>query len=76
MNLTTFVFLYFNQEFCEQHDLHQSHCLLMLLSLQLDAPQKTYSVQDVVWYGLRWIFSLMLMETMTHFFYYNAFAIK
>ncbi|XP_009610130.1 membrane-bound O-acyltransferase gup1 isoform X2 [Nicotiana tomentosiformis] len=43
---------------------------------QLDTPQKTYSVQDVVWYGLRWIFSLMLMETMTHFFYYNAFAIS
>ncbi|XP_019231314.1 PREDICTED: glycerol uptake protein 1 isoform X2 [Nicotiana attenuata] len=44
--------------------------------LELDTPQKTYSVQDVVWYGLRWIFSLMLMETMTHFFYYNAFAIS
>ncbi|XP_055834057.1 membrane-bound O-acyltransferase gup1 [Solanum dulcamara] len=43
---------------------------------QLDTPQKTHSLKKVVWYGLRWIFSLMLMESMTHFFYYNAFAIS
>ncbi|XP_047250706.1 membrane-bound O-acyltransferase gup1 isoform X3 [Capsicum annuum] len=43
---------------------------------QLDTPQKTHSLKEVVWYGLRWIFSLMLMESMTHFFYYNAFAIS
>ncbi|KAF3634332.1 putative defensin-like protein 21-like [Capsicum annuum] len=43
---------------------------------QLDTPQRTHSLKEVVWYGLRWIFSLMLMESMTHFFYYNAFAIS
>ncbi|CAN4075672.1 unnamed protein product [Withania somnifera] len=43
---------------------------------QLDTPQKTHSLKKVVWYGLRWTFSLMLMESMTHFFYYNAFAIS
>ena len=30
----------------------------------------------MVWYGFRWILSLFLMELMTHFFYYNAFAIR
>nr|XP_010929814.1 putative membrane-bound O-acyltransferase C24H6.01c isoform X3 [Elaeis guineensis]XP_010929815.1 putative membrane-bound O-acyltransferase C24H6.01c isoform X3 [Elaeis guineensis]XP_019708520.1 putative membrane-bound O-acyltransferase C24H6.01c isoform X3 [Elaeis guineensis] len=43
---------------------------------QLDAPQKNYSVGQIAWYGLRWILSLLLMETVTHFFYYNAFAIS
>lgn len=41
---------------------------------QLEVPQKNYSVRDVTWYGVRWILSLFLMEIMTHFFYYNAFA--
>ncbi|KAI5658296.1 hypothetical protein M9H77_27089 [Catharanthus roseus] len=41
---------------------------------QLDIPQKNYSVRDVAWYGLRWALSLFLMELMTHFCYYNAFA--
>lgn len=27
-------------------------------------------------YGLRWVLSLFLMEVLTHFFYYNAFAIS
>lgn len=43
---------------------------------QLDMPQNNYSVRDVSWYGLRWLFSLFLMELMTHLFYYNAFAIS
>ncbi|KAJ8557278.1 hypothetical protein K7X08_002903 [Anisodus acutangulus] len=43
---------------------------------QLDSPQTTHSLKDVVWYGLPWNFSFMLMESMTHFFYYNAFAIS
>ncbi|KAK2966199.1 hypothetical protein RJ640_008765 [Escallonia rubra] len=43
---------------------------------QLDTPQKNYSLREVAWYGLRWGFSLLLMELMTHFFYYNAFAIS
>ncbi|XP_019430164.1 PREDICTED: putative membrane-bound O-acyltransferase C24H6.01c isoform X1 [Lupinus angustifolius] len=43
---------------------------------QLDAPQNTYSVRNVICYGFRWILSLLLMELMTHVFYYNAFAIS
>lgn len=43
---------------------------------QLDVPQNNYSVRDVTWYGLRWVFSLLLMELMTHLFHYNAFAIS
>ncbi|KAJ4721787.1 MBOAT (membrane bound O-acyl transferase) family protein [Melia azedarach] len=43
---------------------------------QLEVPQSTYSIRDVGWYGLRWIFSFLLMELMTHLFYYNAFAIS
>ncbi|XP_059648355.1 membrane-bound O-acyltransferase gup1 isoform X2 [Cornus florida] len=43
---------------------------------QLDTPQKNYSLRQVAWYGLRWLFSLLLMELMTHLFYYNAFAIS
>ncbi|KAI8573606.1 hypothetical protein RHMOL_Rhmol01G0290300 [Rhododendron molle] len=43
---------------------------------QLDTPQKNYSLREVAWYGLRWVFSLLLMELMTHLFYYNAFAIS
>ncbi|PRQ56153.1 putative membrane bound O-acyl transferase, MBOAT [Rosa chinensis] len=43
---------------------------------QLDIPQNNYSVRDITWYGLRWVFSLLLMELMTHLFYYNAFAIS
>ncbi|XP_044480806.1 membrane-bound O-acyltransferase gup1-like [Mangifera indica] len=43
---------------------------------QLDVPQSNYPRRDVVWYGLRWVFSLFLMELMTHLFYYNAFAIS
>ncbi|KAG0454480.1 hypothetical protein HPP92_023772 [Vanilla planifolia] len=41
---------------------------------QLDVPQKNYSGGDVALYGLRWFLSFGLMETMTHYFYYNAFA--
>ncbi|XP_052204254.1 membrane-bound O-acyltransferase gup1 isoform X2 [Diospyros lotus] len=43
---------------------------------QLDTPQKNYLLRQVVWYGLRWFFSFFLMELMTHFLYYNAFAIS
>ncbi|THG12210.1 hypothetical protein TEA_017334 [Camellia sinensis var. sinensis] len=43
---------------------------------QLDMPQKNYSLRGVAWYGLRWFFSLLLMELMTHLFYYNACAIS
>ncbi|XP_022765632.1 putative membrane-bound O-acyltransferase C24H6.01c isoform X5 [Durio zibethinus] len=41
---------------------------------QLDVPQNHYSIIEVTWYGLRWVFSLSLMELMTHLFYFNAFA--
>lgn len=41
---------------------------------QLDVPQKNYSAGQVAWYGLRWFLNLLLMEAMTHFSYYNAFA--
>ncbi|MFS7949817.1 hypothetical protein Hanom_Chr06g00576051 [Helianthus anomalus] len=43
---------------------------------QLDTPQKSYTLKQVIWYGFRWVLSLFLMEIMTHFFYYNAFAIS
>ncbi|KAK9928886.1 hypothetical protein M0R45_026003 [Rubus argutus] len=43
---------------------------------QLDIPQNNFSVRDITWYGLRWVSSLLLMELMTHLFYYNAFAIS
>ncbi|XP_072952067.1 membrane-bound O-acyltransferase gup1 [Typha angustifolia] len=43
---------------------------------QLDAPQKNYSAGQILSYGLRWVLSFFLMEAMTHFFYYNAFAIS
>ncbi|XP_010544129.1 PREDICTED: putative membrane-bound O-acyltransferase C24H6.01c [Tarenaya hassleriana] len=43
---------------------------------QLDVPQNTHSVKHVARYGLRWLFSFLLMELMTHLFYYNAFAIS
>lgn len=43
---------------------------------QLDVPQNNYSIRDMTCYGLRWVFSLVLMELMTHFLHYNAFAIS
>ncbi|XP_057807474.1 membrane-bound O-acyltransferase gup1-like isoform X3 [Salvia miltiorrhiza] len=43
---------------------------------QLDSPQNIYSSREVAWYGFRWVFCLSLMEFMTQFFYYNAFAIS
>lgn len=43
---------------------------------QLDTPQNNYTVRDMSWYGLRWLFSFSLMELMTHLFRYNAFAIS
>ncbi|KAL6552313.1 hypothetical protein OROHE_007677 [Orobanche hederae] len=42
----------------------------------LDSTQNIYSTREVAWYGFRWVFSLFLMELMTHLFYYNAFAIS
>jgi len=44
--------------------------------LQLDMPQNTLSFKDVAWYGVRWLFSFLLIELMTHLFYYNAFVIR
>uniref|UniRef100_A0A803LQ12 Uncharacterized protein n=1 Tax=Chenopodium quinoa TaxID=63459 RepID=A0A803LQ12_CHEQI len=41
---------------------------------QIDRPQNTYLPKDVALYGLTWAFSLCLVELITHFFYYNAFA--
>ncbi|KAJ3681384.1 hypothetical protein LUZ60_015873 [Juncus effusus] len=41
---------------------------------QLDSPQKNYSSARILFYGLRWCFALLLIEVITHFFYYNAFA--
>ncbi|KAL0384703.1 UNVERIFIED_CONTAM: Nuclear pore complex protein B [Sesamum radiatum] len=38
--------------------------------------QNIYLSREVTWYGFRWVFSLFLMELMTHLFYYNAFAIS
>ncbi|KAL9860350.1 putative membrane bound O-acyl transferase, MBOAT [Arabidopsis thaliana] len=43
---------------------------------QLDMPQNTLSFKDVAWYGVRWLFSFLLIELMTHLFYYNAFVIS
>ncbi|GAB2281284.1 hypothetical protein Dimus_015886 [Dionaea muscipula] len=43
---------------------------------QLDLPQNTHLPRDVVFYGLRWAFALFLVELMTHFCYYNAFALS
>ncbi|XP_074349938.1 membrane-bound O-acyltransferase gup1-like isoform X2 [Apium graveolens] len=43
---------------------------------QLDTPQKNYSLQKIAWYGFRWVMSLLLMELMTHFCHYNAFAVS
>nr|GEY94680.1 caffeoyl-CoA O-methyltransferase-like [Tanacetum cinerariifolium] len=43
---------------------------------ELDTPQKNYTLKQVAWYGIRWVLSLILMEIMTHFFYYNASAIS
>ena len=42
--------------------------------LQIDVPQNTNSVRNVTLNGFRWVLSLLLMELMTHLFYYNAFA--
>ncbi|KAG8649557.1 membrane-bound O-acyltransferase gup1 isoform X2 [Manihot esculenta] len=43
---------------------------------QLDMPQNNYAARDVSLYGLRWIFSFLLLELLTHVFHYNAFAIS
>ncbi|XP_064942484.1 membrane-bound O-acyltransferase gup1-like isoform X1 [Musa acuminata AAA Group] len=43
---------------------------------QMDMPQKNYSLGQIIRYGLKWILNLLLMEAMTHFFYYNAFAVS
>ncbi|KAL2931911.1 putative membrane-bound O-acyltransferase C24H6.01c [Bienertia sinuspersici] len=45
-------------------------------SSQLDQPQNSYPPKSVALYGLRWIFSLCLVEVITHFLYYNAFAVS
>lgn len=39
-------------------------------------PQNNYAARDVSLYGLRWIFSFLLLELLTHVFHYNAFAIR
>lgn len=43
---------------------------------QLSSPQKNYSIKQTTWYGFKWLLDLLLMEVMTHFFYYNASAIS
>lgn len=48
--------------------------ILVLMFLQLDVPQNSSSVKDVILYGFRWLLCFILMELMTHLFYYNAFA--
>ncbi|CAI0434431.1 unnamed protein product [Linum tenue] len=43
---------------------------------QLDMPARIFATRDVLWYGLRWIFSFMIIEIMNHLFHYNAFAVS
>ncbi|KAK4745055.1 hypothetical protein SAY87_011367 [Trapa incisa] len=43
---------------------------------QLEVPQRNYSVRDMIFYGIRWLFCFFLMEVMNHMFYYNAFAVS
>lgn len=43
-------------------------------SSQLDSPQQSQSKLRIVWYGVRWILCLCLIELMTHFCYYNSLA--
>ncbi|XP_028768255.1 putative membrane-bound O-acyltransferase C24H6.01c isoform X1 [Neltuma alba] len=43
---------------------------------QLDVPRSSNLNRNVIYYGFRWVLSLLLMELMTHLFYYNAFAIS
>jgi len=45
-------------------------------AVQIDVPQNAYSIKGVTLYGLRWVFSLSIIELMTHLFYYNAFALR
>lgn len=49
---------------------------LTAIFFQLDVPQNNFSLADVAWYGARWVFSFVLIELITHLFYYNAFAIR
>ena len=58
------------------HDVHSKFRLNIKYILQIDQPQNTYFPKDVALYGLRWAFSLGLVELITHFFYYNAFALR
>lgn len=48
--------------------------VLVLMFLQLDVPQNSNSVRNVILYGFRWVLCFILVELMTHLFYYNAFA--
>jgi len=48
--------------------------VLVLMFLQLDVPQNSNSVRNVILYGFRWVLCFTLVELMTHLFYYNAFA--
>ncbi|CAN0877026.1 Membrane-bound O-acyltransferase GUP1 [Linum grandiflorum] len=43
---------------------------------QLDMPVRMFATRNVFWYGLRWIFSFVIIEVVTHFFHYNAFAVS
>ncbi|CAN1796342.1 Membrane-bound O-acyltransferase gup1 [Linum perenne] len=43
---------------------------------QLDMPARIFATKDVFWYGLRWIFSFVIIEVFTHFFHYNAFVVS
>lgn len=58
-------------------EINQSFILIVFVFFsQLAIPQQSYSIGQTAWYGFKWILNLLLIEALTHFFYYNAFAIR
>ncbi|KAJ7561799.1 hypothetical protein O6H91_03G041600 [Diphasiastrum complanatum] len=43
---------------------------------QLVSPQKSYTRLQVAAYGVKWLAYMLLMEFMTHYCYFNSFAIN
>ncbi|KAJ7543421.1 hypothetical protein O6H91_09G037700 [Diphasiastrum complanatum] len=43
---------------------------------QLISPQKSYTRLQVAAYGVRWLACMLLMEFMTHYCYFNSFAVS
>ncbi|KAI5063101.1 hypothetical protein GOP47_0021648 [Adiantum capillus-veneris] len=43
---------------------------------QLEYPQTSFNKRDISLYGLRWIGCLLLMELLTHLFYFNSLAVS